>query len=240
MASSGAPQTISPDAASVQKEHVVILHGIYRSSKHMEKLEIALEKAGYGVLNLDYPSTKRDLSGLTDFIADKIRKNVPENAKKVHFIGYSMGGLLVRSVINADKPENLGRVVLMATPNRGSEVANFLKGFPLYRWLYGPAGQQLVTEPGDDIAQLLGSVDYKPGIIAGYRSIDPFSSLFLLPGLDDGKVTVESTKIEGMGDFILLPASHTFFPKNNAVIEQTIYFLRHGKFYHPAPEGKAD
>lgn len=236
MAQSGSSSSSKPAA----KEHVVLLHGIYRSSKHMKRLENALVEAGYGVLNLDYPSTKRDLVGLTAFITEKIHENVPEGAKKVHFVGYSMGGLLVRAVLNAEKPDNLGRVVLLATPNKGSEVADFLKNFSLYRWLYGPAGQELVTDPDGEITKLLGEIDYKPGVIAGYRSIDPFSSLFLLPGLDDGKVSVESAKIDGMADFILLPTSHTFFPQSNRVIAQTLYFLKHGEFFHPAPERDAE
>lgn len=211
------------------KEIVVIFHGIFRSSWHMRKLARFLRTQGYEVLNHDYPSTRFTLEELMEQthyqIGDYIKKY-----DHVHFVGYSMGGLLVRALLNKYKPKNLSNVVLLAPPNNGSEVADFLKNNWLYKKLYGPAGQQLTTNQ-TQLTDLLGKVDYKVGVIAGSFSIDPISSL-LLEKPHDGKVSVKSTMLPGMTDHIIVSASHTFFPHNKAVHQQTLYFLKNGRFCH--------
>ena len=213
--------------ANPNNEQVVLLHGIARSSSHMDDLEAYLTEKGYTVYNLDYPSTEHDLETLTTIVAGDIRKHISPY-KPVHFVGYSMGGIVARAVLNKYRPDNLGRVVQLASPNGGSEVADFLKTNWLYENVYGPAGQQLVTQ-GAGIQDLLGTVDYELGVVAGDFSIDPVSSS-LIPGDDDGKVSVESTKVQGMHDHIVVSASHTFFPQNTEVQAQALYFLRYGAF----------
>ena len=210
-------------------EQVVLLHGIARSSSHMEDLETFLERKGYTVFNLDYPSTKHDLNRLTAMVASEIREKI-DPSRPVHFVGYSMGGIVIRALLNKYRPDNLGRVVQLASPNKGSEVADALKETWLYEQIYGPAGQQLVTEDAG-IDELLGSVDYQLGVVAGNFSIDPVSSS-IIPGDDDGKVSVESTKVKGMHDHIVVYASHTFFPQSDEVQEQTLHFIRTGFFSH--------
>lgn len=208
-------------------EQIVLLHGIARSSSHMEDLAAFLKSKGYVVFNLDYPSTDFPLEQLTAIVAKDIAGKVRSD-KPLHFVGYSMGGIVARAVLNKYRPDNLGRVVQLASPNKGSEVADFLEDNWLYSTVYGPAGQQLVT--GDaGLDGLLGKVDYQLGVVAGTYSIDPISSS-LIPGEDDGKVSVESTKVAGMSDHILVEASHTFFPQNQSVHEQTLHFLRTGSF----------
>ena len=208
-------------------DYVVILHGIARSSSHMEDLAEHLEQQGYEVINQDYQSTDFTLQQLIDRIHRDISKQITRN-KPVHFVGYSMGGLMVRAIINEHRPQNLGRVVQLAPPNKGSEVADFLKNNWLYQAIYGPAGQQLTTDQ-EAIEDIFGEVDYELGIIAGNSTIDPISSA-IIPGDDDGKVSVESTKLEGMKDHIVVSASHTFFPSNETVHQQTEHFIKHGYF----------
>ena len=161
-------------AAEPHGEQVVLLHGIARSSTHMNQLEEFLEDKGYTVFNLDYPSTEHDLETLTAMVAGDIAEQISPY-KPVHFVGYSMGGIVVRGILNKYRPDNLGRVVQLASPNGGSEVADVLQESWLFQTLYGPAGQQLTTsEAGID--GLLGKVDYELGVIAGDFSIDPVSS----------------------------------------------------------------
>jgi len=186
-----------------------------------------LKQHGYTVYNLDYPSTEYTLEQLAARVATIVRENIRAD-QPVHFVGYSMGGIVTRIVLNKYRPDNLGRVVQLASPNKGSEVADFLKTNPLYETIYGPAGQQLVTE-GAGIDELLGKVDYEMGVIAGNFSIDPVSSS-IIPGEDDGKVSIESTKVEGMKDHVIVSASHTFFPSNHEVHKNTLNFLRFGAF----------
>lgn len=208
-------------------EQVVLLHGIARSASHMKDLEKYLTDKGYKVFNLDYPSTSHTLDRITAIVADDIAKKISVD-KPVHFIGYSMGGIVTRALLNKYRPDNLGRVVQLASPNQGSEVADFLQDNWLYEKVYGPAGKQLITE-GAGIDKLLGKVDYQLGVVAGNFSIDPVSSS-LIPGDDDGKVSVESTKVPGMTDHVMVYASHTFFPQNQEVQKRALEFIRFGKF----------
>lgn len=212
---------------SANGEQVVLLHGIARSAAHMKDLQKFLEQKGYKVYNLDYPSTSHTLEKLTAIVADDIARKISAD-KPVHFIGYSMGGIVTRAVLNKYRPDNLGRVVQLASPNKGSEVADFLQNNWLYEKVYGPAGQQLTTD-SNDLNGLLGKVDYELGVVAGTFSIDPVSSS-LIPGDDDGKVSVESTKVTGMKDHVVVYASHTFFPQNDEVQRRALEFIRFGRF----------
>lgn len=208
-------------------DYVVILHGIARSSVHMKPMADYLQAQDYDVVNLDYPSTKYTLEELTERIHERLAIRLTED-KPVHFVGYSMGGLVVRALIHSYRPAKLGKVVLLGVPNHGSEVADFLKNNWLYKIFYGPAGQQLTTN-NKETEKRLGSVDYELGVIAGNSSIDPISS-YIIGGDDDGKVSVASTKVDGMKDHIVVRASHTFFPGNKEAQRQVAYFLKHGMF----------
>lgn len=207
--------------------YVVILHGIARSNKHMQKLATYLQKDGFDVINLSYPSTTHKIEDLTEIINKEISQRTPED-KRIHFIGYSMGGLMVRALIHKYNYKNLGKVVQLAPPNQGSELADFVKNFWPYKKIFGPAGQQLITDQSA-VKHIFGEVNYELGIIAGNATIDPISSA-IIPGENDGKVTVERTKLEGMKDHIVVSASHTFFPFNKEVQKQTLYFLKNGNF----------
>lgn len=208
-------------------ECVVLLHGIMRSSRCMRRLEHKLKDAGYTVLNLDYPSVKHDLDTLTDFIADAINDQLV-GFEAVHFVGFSMGGLLIRALLHRYDIRNLGRVVMIGTPNHGSEVADFCHRFWLYDVVYGPAGQQLITDQ-QQLELWHDSVDYELGIIAGDLSLMGGGWWFIV-GDNDGLVSVESTKIDGMKDHIVVPCMHTVMPSNKQIMAQTLAFLREGSF----------
>jgi len=214
-------------ALASKKDYAVVLHGIARSSSHMKELVQYLSE-DFEVINVDYPSTDYEIDKLADFVFDEKLAKIDKN-RKINFVGYSMGGLVVRALLNKHKYKNIGRVVFLATPNKGSEVADFLKNNWLYKKIYGPAGQQLTTK--QTIEKILGIPYYEFGVIAGNFSIDPISSS-LIDGENDGKVAVEKTKIDGMKDFVLVDASHTFFPSNKKVKVQTLAFLKNGQFKH--------
>jgi pimeloyl-ACP methyl ester carboxylesterase len=141
-----------------------------------------------------------------------------------------MGGLLARVYLAKHRPERLGRVVMLGTPNGGSEIADRLRGFALYRAYLGPAGQQLATRRDPATEALLPTVSYPVGVIAGNRSIYPISSAFLLPGPNDGRVSVENTRLDGMVDHVVVGASHPWLLRNASAIRQTIAFLLDGRF----------
>jgi len=202
------------------KERVILLHGIFRTKKSMAGLARFLESNNFEVLNLSYPSTRQPLEQL----AETIHAQIPQDGIKTYFIGYSMGGLLVRAYLARHRLQNLGRVVMIATPNHGSEVADLLKNFWPYKKLYGPAGQQLTTT-----YKLTDTIDYELGIIAGNRTIDPLCWL-LIAKPNDGKVSTESTKLDGMKAHTIITATHTFFPANRKMWQLALNFLQTGYF----------
>lgn len=212
------------------RDHVVLLHGLGRGPKIMDKMATYLDAHGFCPHNLDYPSTKEPIEKLTERILNQIMPLRIDKAQKIHFVGHSLGAIIIRYLLQNNVVENLGRVVLIAPPHHGSEVVDFMSKFSLYRAIYGPAGLQLGTKNNDLLQSLDSSTDYDIGIIAGDRSIDKLFSWFILTGQDDGKVTVESTKLEEMTDHIVVHAAHPFLPQKAQVIQQTTYFLANGFF----------
>jgi pimeloyl-ACP methyl ester carboxylesterase len=225
----GAGQERGP--ATIDSECVILLHGLGRTSRSLSKMADALQAAGFGPVNLDYPSRKKTIQNLAmETIGRGLSRCAGMQARTIHFVTHSMGGVLVRYYLSRNRPENLGRVVMLSPPNQGSEAADHLRESALYEWFNGPAGQQLVTGPEGLPAQL-GPVDFALGIITGNQH--SFFDAWLadvIPGTDDGKVSVERAKVEGMADFLMLPYSHPFIMNANEVIEQTLHFLRNGRF----------
>ncbi len=215
--------------ASAMKEHVILLHGLCRTSHSMQKMEHALTDAGYGVWNVDYPSRTAAIAPLSErVLAPAIRDCENAGATRIHFVAHSLGAILIRSYLARHPLANAGHVVMLGPPNQGSEVTDKLSSLWLYRKINGPAGGELGTT-GDSVPNQIGPPDFSVGIIAGNRSINWINSL-MIPGPDDGKVSVARTKLAGMADHIVLRTAHPFLMKNRSAIQQTIHFLRHGKF----------
>jgi pimeloyl-ACP methyl ester carboxylesterase len=211
------------------QDGVVLLHGISRTARSFGKMESAIERAGYATLNLDYASRRKALEALADDIHPAIEAFAGRLSGQLHLVCHSMGGLLTRVYLARYRPPNLGRVVMLGTPNGGSEIADRLKNIMFYRALFGPAGQQLGTLRDAATTALLPPIDYPVGIIAGNRSIYPVASAFL-PRPHDGRVSVANTKLDGMTDHVVLRTSHPWLVRNDEAIMHTIAFLREGKF----------
>ncbi|MBB4365042.1 pimeloyl-ACP methyl ester carboxylesterase [Bradyrhizobium sp. CIR18] len=207
---------------------MVLLHGIARTSASLMKLERALRAAGFATLNIDYPSRSKPIAALAEDIHPAITRFAERDAP-LHFVAHSMGGLVARAYIAKHRPARLGRVVMLGTPNSGSEVADLLRGSLPYRKFYGPAGLELTTTPAT-APNALPAIDYPVGVIAGSRFIDPVAGLLVLPKPNDGRVSVQSAGLAGMADHIVVKTSHTGLPRHAAAIAQTIAFLREGRF----------
>jgi pimeloyl-ACP methyl ester carboxylesterase len=192
-------------------------------------MQTAIEAAGFATLNFGYDSRRKPLQSLAEDMHPAVHRFAHDLGGSVHFVGHSMGGLLTRAYLARYRPQRLGRVVMLGTPNGGSELADRLKNVAVYRAYFGPAGQQLMTERDSATRAILPPADYPVGIIAGDRSIYPLSSAFL-PKPNDGRVSVENTRLDGMIDHIVIRASHPWLVRNRMAIDQTIAFLKQGKF----------
>ena len=220
-----------PATAVTGQEEVILLHGLCRTSRSMAVMEQALTQAGYKVRNIDYPSRTDSIERLGESVVGKAVADCErDGAVKIHFVTHSLGGLLVRSYLAHHSVPALGRVVMLGPPNQGSEVVDKLGGLWFFKKLNGPAGSEMGTGP-DSTPNRLGPANFCTGIIAGDWTINWINSL-MIPGADDGKVSVERTKLAGMADHVVIASSHPFIMKNPEAIRQTIGFLREGKFDH--------
>lgn len=214
-------------------DKVVLLHGIGRTSRSLDRLEGALQDRDYDTLSITYPSRRLPLEDLAVWLREVALDSSfwDEATGRIHFAAYSMGGLLTRYYLDRYRSEiprhKLGRVVMMGTPHQGSAVADFWHRTWPYRRFYGPAGQQLTTQA---MKQVTMRPYYELGVIAGTAGWPYADSWFLIPGESDGRVSVDSTKIEGMKDHVCVPATHTFIMNRPDVHMQVAAFLKNGAF----------
>ncbi|MBZ0166862.1 MAG: alpha/beta hydrolase [Candidatus Omnitrophica bacterium] len=216
-------------SAYASDDCVILLHGLARTKKSMRKMERTLTARGYDVVNDGYKSRKDRVEALAEeYIPLAIEKCQRKHPRKIHFVTHSMGGILVRSYFAKHELANLGRVVMLSPPNKGSEAVDKLSHVPGWKLINGTAGEQLNTSE-DSLPLSLGPANFEVGIITGNKSVNLFLST-LIPGKDDGKVSIDSARLEGMTDFQVVEHSHPFIMQKDDVIGQTIHFLEYGTF----------
>jgi len=209
---------------------VILLHGLGRSSFSMQMVEHYLRTNGYAVVNIDYASTRQTIAEVANgIVAPKVAQCRRDGFERIHFVTHSMGAIVVRRYLQKVRLPEGSRIVMLAPPNGGSELADWaLNTYPRFSRLVGPAGRQLVTN-GHGLVSRLNPIDPEVGIITGNKSWNPCFSQ-ILPGSDDGKVTVEKAKLKEMKDFLVLPCNHTTILLNREVQRQVVHFLESGNF----------
>jgi triacylglycerol lipase len=213
-------------------ETVVLLHGLGRSESAMLLLESSLKAAGFAVHNLGYPSMEATPEALVALVGEQIQACCSSGTGTIHFVGHSLGGLLIRAYLERQRPRNLGRVVLIGTPNKGSELADMDAAAlvdVLLDWA-GPAARALGTGPAGFPASL-SAPDYPVGVIAGTKS-NAIGNEWL-PQPNDGLVSVESTRLAGMAAFVSFELTHWGLRNDRRVATQVVTFLQNGEFSAP-------
>ena len=224
----------------MQSETVVLLHGLGRSPLAMAGLARYLRRQGYRVINQGYPSRLHAIPELCSRLAQDLLPRLVD-VPRVHFVTHSLGGILLRYGLQHWPLScgQLGRAVMLAPPNQGSEVVDQLRRWPLVPRIMGPAFLQLGTDDASVPLQLLlqdrHELPLEVGIIAGTRSIDPWSRRWL-PDQNDGKVSVTSSRHPAMRDFCVLDVNHTFIMNDARVRKQIVHFLQNGKFSQQEPQ----
>lgn len=211
-------------------ECVILLHGLARTDLSMHRMKLMLERHGYYVANVDYPSREFRIEKLAQLAVEDGLEHCATNpgTATVHFVTHSLGGILVRVYLAENKIEKLGRVVMLAPPNQGSAAVDEMERIPGFDWLNGPAGYQLGKGP-ESVPLRLGTPDFDFAVIAGNRTIDPITSA-VLPDPDDGRVSVSDTQLEGMRDFVVVPVSHALIMHDRQVFRLIRNYLEHGSF----------
>jgi pimeloyl-ACP methyl ester carboxylesterase len=224
---------------------VVVLHGLIRSRASMDSLcRYLREKGGYNVFNVEYPSTRDDIAEH----ARSLRRVIDnlDGITEINFIGHSMGNIVVRHYLGDLARQNpwrqsageaaadrraaarFRRFVMLAPPNQGALLAEKFSDNVVFQQIYGESGIQLGRD-WPELEKRLATPPFEFGIVAGgkenQKGYNP-----LLPGDNDGTITVESAKLGGARDFIVLPALHSFIMDDGMVQECVLRFLQKGYF----------
>ncbi len=222
--------------AQVNDECVVLLHGLNRSWRAMRTMAKALQEAGFSTVNVDYPSQAGTIEVIAPLAVDTgLSECRATGASRIHFVTHSIGGILIRYQNEHAPIPDLGRVVMLAPPNQGSEIVDKTRDWPGFEIFSGAAGAQLGTDD-DSVPKQLGPVDFDLGVIAGTGTINIFTSA-LLPDPDDGKVSVASTRVDGMKDFLVVGNSHRYITRSEVVTRNAAAFLRTGAFLDSDKDG---
>lgn len=224
-----APEQNAPSIEPEEALPVVLLHGLKRSSRSMKKLEKHLSNTGFDVCNVNYPSNRAGANDLAEHILAEIYACFGDDAGDLNFVTHSLGGIMVR-VLAATKSDkiDIGRVVMLAPPNKGSELVDDLAGY----WIFEKIMGELATELGTDTESLpntLGPATFEVGVIAGIGHSNPMG-WFIYDEPNDGTVSVESMRLNGMVDFVEVPYGHTFIMNKEPVLKEAEHFIRQGTF----------
>jgi len=208
---------------------VVLLHGILNPALIMAPIARRLRQDGYRVVNWGYPGRRRLIEEHAAALEAQVRHI--DGDGPIHFVGFSLGGLVIRYYLTHFDSPRAGRLVMIASPNLGTAKVDVYYSRGWFRRLYGTKAMAQLRASNRRFFEEMGIPGIEFGVIAGGRGNDRGFSR-LLQGDDDGAVSVESAKLAGAADFILLPHTHTVLVLAPETARQATTFLRTGRFDH--------
>lgn len=222
-----------PAASPPTTDTVVLIHGLGRTRRSMWMVALWLRFCGYRVTSIGYPSRCVSIAEAVErHLMPALAKLELEDGSRVHFVTHSLGGIVFRAwAARRDAAFPLGRAVMLAPPNQGSEIIDELRQWRWVRWLLGPVSAELGTDAAST-PNSLGPLPPETGVIMGGKDTLPFFRHLLGPE-SDGVVTISSSHGEGESDFVLLPANHATIILRPAVFRAVNRFLKTGSFAEP-------
>jgi pimeloyl-ACP methyl ester carboxylesterase len=220
----------SRNAMPASSQSVILFHGFGGLPIQTALLARRLRAAGYTAANIGYPSWRWPIERVLAHLHQRITASPAYAAQHIHFVCHSMGGLLLRAYLTRHRPAQLGRVVMLGTPNGGSELADLLYRLRLDRPILNQAGLLLRTRRDAATQALFGTIDYPLGIIAGDRPMIGALPHLVFRAPNDGKVSVAATYLPGQADHLVMPVAHTAMIYTRPVADQVAHFLHEGRF----------
>jgi pimeloyl-ACP methyl ester carboxylesterase len=209
-----APRVAAAQADSLApRELVVVAHGMGRSPMSMWPIKKALEAEGYEVLNFGYSSYCCSIAEIGEKLRAELARTIGPQHTQVHFVGHSLGNIVIRYVLTRDTlPPRVGRVVMLAPPNQGAHAANTFA--PFAGWLLRPVSE-LRADTAATVRKLPRVRDVQIGVIAAR---------------DDRTVKLPETHLAEETAHVVVGGGHSFIMRREDVKRQLVAFLRSGRF----------
>jgi pimeloyl-ACP methyl ester carboxylesterase len=198
------------------REDVILLHGLGRTWRSMRPVARALRRAGFATHCIGYPSLRHRLPVLAGMVEQRIARALADpggsaGVRPPHFVGHSLGCLLIRYLLAHRPSLRGGRVVLLTPPNQGARAADFFA--PYASWLLRP----------------LPDLSVGGGVAAGL-ALPAGVEVGLIAGGTDRTVKLHETRLDGACDSAVVPCGHSFIMMRRDAQDLTVRFLKTGRF----------
>lgn len=208
----------------MERETVILVPGLWMPKWGLSYLAHGLGRCGFAVYRFSYASVRSDLRGN----AAQLKRFIERlDRPAVHLVGHSLGGLVIRALLELYPALPVGRVVTLASPHQDSEVARQLARWRLGRRILGRSVQELLAgvprrwaPPPRPIGVIRGNLGLGLG-----RVVYPW-----LPQPNDGVLSEPETRLGEAADEITLRVAHSGMLLSRQAVRQTCCFLQTGRF----------
>lgn len=202
----------------------ILVHGLWMSGLQLALIKRRLEADGsLRAFSFSYPTIVGSMSDHVRRLIDCARA---QRSERLHFVGHSLGGLVILRALQVTDDLPPGRIVLLGVPVQGSRTAQKFARLPFGRALLGSA----LAEETVDWSPREWTGRREVGVIAGSMGMGIGRLFTQLDDEHDGTVTVKETHLPGAKDQLVVAASHTGLLLSAEVAAQTQHFVEHGEF----------